>query len=244
MHLSEKKKPEYSAWPWTFLKGKDEVISVIHGDEGSEPSPPTTYHCVYTCHSYDLSVYGVLFTQFVHKITEGKAGEEIWSSVNYLFFIFTSLIYGKNQHVRQGILWSKDLKDVLGPKMRRAWGGDGGRAHVSRLRLVTRQRNLLQGALSCQKLLTISEKQKLKSSACLLLVVWKVNVIVAQSCPTLCDSTVCNTTRLLCPWDTPGKNTGVSCHSLLQGVYPIQGSNPSLLLCKWVLSHSNQREAH
>ena len=32
-----------------------------------------------------------------------------------------------------------------------------------------------------------------------------------QSCPTLC-----NPTRLLCPWDSPGKNTGVGCHFLLQ----------------------------
>ena len=36
-------------------------------------------------------------------------------------------------------------------------------------------------------------------------------------------------TRLLCPWDTPGKNTGVGCHFLLQGIFPPQGSNPSLL---------------
>ena len=30
--------------------------------------------------------------------------------------------------------------------------------------------------------------------------------------------------RLLCPWDSPGKNTGVSCHFLLQGLFPTQGS--------------------
>ena len=35
-------------------------------------------------------------------------------------------------------------------------------------------------------------------------------------------------TRLLCPWDSPGKNTGMSCHFLLQGIFPTQGSNPSL----------------
>ena len=29
-----------------------------------------------------------------------------------------------------------------------------------------------------------------------------------------------------CPWDSPGKNTGVGCHFLLQGVFPSQGSNP------------------
>ena len=30
-------------------------------------------------------------------------------------------------------------------------------------------------------------------------------------------------TRLLCPWDSPGKNTGVGCHALLQGIFPTQG---------------------
>ena len=36
-------------------------------------------------------------------------------------------------------------------------------------------------------------------------------------------------TRLLCLWDFPGKNTGVGCHFLLQGILPTQGSNPHLL---------------
>ena len=34
--------------------------------------------------------------------------------------------------------------------------------------------------------------------------------------------------RLLCPWDSPGKSTGVGSHALLQGIFPIQGSNPRL----------------
>ena len=36
-------------------------------------------------------------------------------------------------------------------------------------------------------------------------------------------------TRLLHPWDSPGKNTGVSCHFLLQGIFLTQGLNPGLL---------------
>ena len=36
------------------------------------------------------------------------------------------------------------------------------------------------------------------------------------------------------PWDSPGRSTGVGCHALLQGIFPIQGSNPSLLgLLHW-----------
>ena len=37
--------------------------------------------------------------------------------------------------------------------------------------------------------------------------------------------------RLLCPWDSPGKNTGVDCHALLQGIFPTQGLNPGLPHC-------------
>ena len=36
-------------------------------------------------------------------------------------------------------------------------------------------------------------------------------------------------TRLLCPWNSPGKNTGMGCHFLLQGIFPTQGSNQGLL---------------
>ena len=34
--------------------------------------------------------------------------------------------------------------------------------------------------------------------------------------------------RLLCPWDSLGKTTGVGCHFILQGTFLTQGSNPSL----------------
>ena len=40
-------------------------------------------------------------------------------------------------------------------------------------------------------------------------------------------------TRLLCPWGSPGKDTGVGCHFLLQGIFPTQGSSP----CVWCLLH-------
>ena len=39
---------------------------------------------------------------------------------------------------------------------------------------------------------------------------------------------------VLCPWDFPCENTGVGCHFLLQGIFPIQGSNLCLLhLLQW-----------
>ena len=42
--------------------------------------------------------------------------------------------------------------------------------------------------------------------------------------------------RLLCPWDSPGKNTGVGCHFLLQGIFLIRRLNLHLLQllhCRW-----------
>ena len=42
-------------------------------------------------------------------------------------------------------------------------------------------------------------------------------------------------TRLLCPWNSPGKNTGMSSLSLIQGIFPTQGSNPGLLHCRRIL---------
>ena len=42
-------------------------------------------------------------------------------------------------------------------------------------------------------------------------------------------------TRSLCPWDFPGKDTGVGCHFLLQGIFSTQGSNPGLLHCRQIL---------
>ena len=44
-------------------------------------------------------------------------------------------------------------------------------------------------------------------------------VLVSQSYPTLCNAKGCSPLRLLCPWDFPGKNTGVDSHSLLQEIF-------------------------
>ena len=45
--------------------------------------------------------------------------------------------------------------------------------------------------------------------------------------------------RLLCPWKSPGKNNGVGSHSLLQGIFPVQGSNSGLSHCRQILYHQN-----
>ena len=55
----------------------------------------------------------------------------------------------------------------------------------------------------------------------------------AQVCPSLCSSMDCSPPGSTV-WDFPGKNTGVGCHFLLQGIFLTQGSNPHLLhLLHW-----------
>ena len=43
--------------------------------------------------------------------------------------------------------------------------------------------------------------------------------------------------KLLCPWDSPGKNARVGCHTLLQGIFLTQGLNPGLLHCRQIFCH-------
>ena len=56
-----------------------------------------------------------------------------------------------------------------------------------------------------------------------------LKVFISQLCLTLCDPMVTKPSSLLCLWNSPGKNTGVGSHSLLQGIFLIQGSKLSLL---------------
>ena len=66
--------------------------------------------------------------------------------------------------------------------------------------------------------------------------------LVAQSCLTLCDHMDCSLPGSSVHGDSPGKNTGVSCHALLQGILPTQGLNPGLPHCRQILYHlSHQR---
>ena len=58
--------------------------------------------------------------------------------------------------------------------------------------------------------------------------VYAVLCLVAQSCPTLCDPMDCSLPGSCVHGDSPGKNTGVGCHVLFQGIFPTQGLNPGL----------------
>ena len=68
----------------------------------------------------------------------------------------------------------------------------------------------------------------------------EIKVIVTQSCLTL------RFHGLYTPWNSPGQNTGVSSLSLLQGIFPSQGSNPGLPQCRRILyqlSHNGHSHA-
>ena len=56
--------------------------------------------------------------------------------------------------------------------------------------------------------------------------------LVAQSCLTPCDPMNCSPSGSSFHGDSPGQNTGVGCHALLQGIFPKQGSNPQSLMSR------------
>ena len=59
--------------------------------------------------------------------------------------------------------------------------------------------------------------------------------LVTQSLLTLCDPVDYTLPGSSVHGDSPGKNTGVSCHALLQGMFPTQGLNPVLRHYRWIL---------
>ena len=65
--------------------------------------------------------------------------------------------------------------------------------------------------------------------------------LVAHLCPTLCNPKDCSLPSSSVHGDSPGKNTGVDCHALLQGIFPTQGSNAGLLHCRQILYHLSHR---
>ena len=66
---------------------------------------------------------------------------------------------------------------------------------------------------------------------------WFMLCLVTQSCLTLCNSVDCSPAGSSVHGDSPGKNTWVGGHALLQGVFPTQGLNPGLPHCRQILDH-------
>ena len=64
---------------------------------------------------------------------------------------------------------------------------------------------------------------------------WQTTVLVLQSCITLCDPMDCRSPGSSV--HSPGKNSGVGCHTPLPGVFLTQGTNRGLLLCRQIVCH-------
>ena len=65
--------------------------------------------------------------------------------------------------------------------------------------------------------------------------------LVTQSCLTLCHPLDRSQLGSSVHGDSPGKNTGVNCHALLQRIFPTQGLNPGLRHCRQILYHLNHQ---
>ena len=57
----------------------------------------------------------------------------------------------------------------------------------------------------------------------------------SPSCVWLCEPTDCSSSGSFFPWNSPGQNTGVGSHFLLQEIFRTQGLNPGLPQCRWIL---------
>ena len=72
---------------------------------------------------------------------------------------------------------------------------------------------------------------------------FEVHAKFAQSCPILCDPMDDSPPGYSVHAGSPGKNTGVGCHALLQGAFPIQGSNPVFHIAGGFFTTWSTREA-
>ena len=84
-----------------------------------------------------------------------------------------------------------------------------------------------------EKMLNITDHQKCHSEIQLQNLC--AMYLVTQLCPTLGDPMDCSPPGFSVHGDSPGKNTGIGCPALLQGIVPTQGSNSGLPLCRQIL---------
>ena len=91
------------------------------------------------------------------------------------------------------------------------------------------KKNLLGLAVTDSQKVTMMERSTVKTLTLHITCKWKVKVKVAQLSNSL------RPRGLYSPWNSPGQNTRVGNLSLLQGIFPTQGSNPGLPHCRWIL---------
>ena len=104
---------------------------------------------------------------------------------------------------------------------------------------VMKSDNIWKETFLCAFLLTVLFFLKFLSQNLAIFYFYHVSKVksenVTQLCLTLCNPMDCSPPGSSVHRDSPGKNTGVGCHFLLQGIFPTQGSNPGLLYCRQIL---------
>ena len=73
---------------------------------------------------------------------------------------------------------------------------------------------------------------------------WDWMCLVAHLCLTLCDPMDRSPPSSSVHGDSLGKNTGVGCHAILQGIFPTQGLNPGFPHCRWILYHLSHQGSY
>ena len=137
---------------------------------------------------------------------------------------------------------------VWGSVVARTW------AYFSKKILLTARNNWIHALLSCSLWLSKTQRHKYQSrntefsgisnnhscSVNIILHIHAVLCLVTQLCLALCDPMDYSPPGSTVHGDSPGKNTGMGCHALLQGIFPTQESNPDLPHCRQIfycLSH-------
>ena len=90
--------------------------------------------------------------------------------------------------------------------------------------------------------ITYNEKESEEEYVCVCArVCVRTLCLVAHLCLTLFYPMDCSPLGCSVHGDSPGKNTGVGSHALLQGIFPIQGLSPGLPHCRWILHHLSHK---
>ena len=157
------------------------------------------------------------FTGEISITSDMQMTPPLWQKAKNLFAF---LMKEKEESEKTGLKLNIQKTKILASSPITSWQIDG--------EPVETVSDFILGAPKSLQMVTAT--MKLKDACSLEEKLWPTYVcmLVAQLCPTLCDPMDCSP-RLLCPWNSPGKNTGVDCHSLLQRNFPTQESNPGYL---------------